>query len=918
MLVQQGTSYFQTRNCSGATAKTLHSAWKVVFGLLPILLCACGEFSAQGLLFLNSPELLSIRSKSLQTQLRAGDILEVEAVFSDPIEVEGTPGINLSVGDSIVWANYLTGTGSETLTFHYTVASNITASEITISTDSPFRESETSFFKNSNGTKKSPKLSTSLTEIPIKKETVSVSIDSQPPEIIGLSMATTTGAYNAGDTITVYVLFSETINLTGSPTIPLEMGATDRTVSCVSDPGNSNRLQCSYTIQAGDTSGDLDVVSGGSMDLTGVTIEDEYGNFFQEAGVFSFPLPTGSSSGSLAASASVVIDTTAPAVLRVTSSQSNGSYPALSGNMNLSVDVVFTEPIQFVSSGGRLSLELDVDNEFYPATSSTCDSYSIDQSSVSSLTVHCYLRPGDYSSDLDYASTTALTLTGSASITDSAGNSISLTLPAPGTANSLSDQKNLIIDARSQVKKIYSSRAPNISSTPTLRRSHRCALLADGQARCWGSNLEDQTGHEDLFNIAEDFSPLEYPTIPLLTGTRQIKELALGANFTCAIFESGQVGCWGRNNVGQLGTVTPGNLVNLGVLHARKIAAGWDHTCVILSDGTVGCWGGNSCGQLGVQLGTENCTVADSAYRDTVQIHAFGGTIRAIDITAGDKFTCVLMEDASVKCWGQNDVGQLGANISNTNSTSLGPQNTVLTGLPAKPVTLSSGRKHTCALLANGSVFCWGNNNRGQLGIGNTPTALNYMGYGTGAETMDISRIAEIGTVNAITVEAGDDHSCAILDTGDVRCWGDNNWGQLGLSKSSTTLAHLGTIQDPSTEAAISLGGKAIGLALGLQSTCALLSMGEVKCWGFSDPYVPLGYPQVLDGLPYSASDLTTVFLPGAFTYHILGDDEHPSSYGTIAIGGSKLPKKIASGHEHNCALFTDGTLKCWGDASDG
>jgi len=153
MLVQLGTSYIG----SIVRFRSAHGAWRPVTlficGLLTLSLVGCGEFAAQGLLFLNSPELISIRSKSLQTQLGAGETLEVEATFSNEVEVEGTPGINLTVGDTLVWANYVSGSGSDTLTFNYTVGSNINASEITLSTESPFRETDSSFFKTTSGTK---------------------------------------------------------------------------------------------------------------------------------------------------------------------------------------------------------------------------------------------------------------------------------------------------------------------------------------------------------------------------------------------------------------------------------------------------------------------------------------------------------------------------------------------------------------------------------------------------------------------------------------------------------------------------------------------------------------------------------------------------------------------------------------------
>ena len=189
-----------------------------------------------------------------------------------------------------------------------------------------------------------------------------------------------------------------------------------------------------------------------------------------------------------------------------------------------------------------------------------------------------------------------------------------------------------------------------------------------------------------------------------------------------------------------------------------EIYAGSVHTCAILDDGSVSCWGYNGNGQLGDGTTTERLT--------PTQTSSLGTNRTAVAITAGNAHTCVILDDGSVSCWGNNVFGQLGDGTTTERNT---PTQTSSLGFGRTAVAIATGQYHTCALLDDGSVSCWGYNTNGQLGGGttterNTPTQTSSLGTDR----------------TAVVITAGAFHTCAILDDGSVSCWGNNGDGQLG------------------------------------------------------------------------------------------------------------------------------------------
>jgi alpha-tubulin suppressor-like RCC1 family protein len=334
-------------------------------------------------------------------------------------------------------------------------------------------------------------------------------------------------------------------------------------------------------------------------------------------------------------------------------------------------------------------------------------------------------------------------------------------------------------------------------------------------------------------------------------GTVRVTALTLGAVHTCALLSDGTVRCWGRNDSGQLGdgtttsSPTPVAVMGLGGM-ATALVAGGDHTCALLSDDTVRCWGRNDSGQLGNGTTTPSPT--------PVAVMGLGSMATAL--VAGGDHTCALLADGGVQCWGRNDSGQLG-----NGTTTPSPTPVAVMGLGGMATALVAGAYHTCALRSDGTVRCWGRNDSGQLGDG------SRMNRPTPVPVVDL-----VGTASTLT--AGALHTCAVISDGRVQCWGRNDSGQLGDGT---------TTRSPTPVAVTGLGGTAAAVEAGGVHTCALLADGHVQCWG-SNFCGQLG-----DGTTTNRSTPTTVTGLG----------------GTAAV--------VDAGGFHTCALLADGRVQCWG-----
>ena len=278
------------------------------------------------------------------------------------------------------------------------------------------------------------------------------------------------------------------------------------------------------------------------------------------------------------------------------------------------------------------------------------------------------------------------------------------------------------------------------------------------------------------------------------------KSLALGAKFTCARNAGGQVKCWGDNSYGQLGyddTTTrgmgagPGTqtlaAVDLGEDRtAVSIAAADFHVCAVLDDASAKCWGRNDSGQLGQGSITGGSARLGDAVGEMAALQPidFGSGRRVLEIYPGQDFTCARLDDATVKCFGANDRAQLGR--GNLEPLGVAPGDIaaalpVALGTGLTPVQLSLGHYHACAILEDDAgarlAKCWGDNNWGQVGNGDTDRVGNDP-----AEMGDGLPAVDFGTGRSPRyLMATGGHSCALLDDQSTKCWGLNTWGQVGL-----------------------------------------------------------------------------------------------------------------------------------------
>jgi len=294
---------------------------------------------------------------------------------------------------------------------------------------------------------------------------------------------------------------------------------------------------------------------------------------------------------------------------------------------------------------------------------------------------------------------------------------------------------------------------------------HTCALAADGTVSCWGANPYGQLG---IGNNTDAHLPVPVSGGALVGKT--VTQVSAGASHTCALLSEGTVVCWGYNGSGGLGignnsdtnlpvAVSGGALAGKTVV---QISAGSFHTCALISDGTVACWGYNLTGQLGV---------GDNVNSD-VPVAITGGALAGktvAQISAGYFHTCALVSDGTVACWGYNNFGQLGDGGSTESNV---PRSVVPGDISSKTIAHLATGDHTCALVSDGTVACWGYNEYGELGIGSNTISENS------PQVIDGGALAG---ATVIRIAAGLYHTCAVVAGGTVSCWGDNDYGQLGV-----------------------------------------------------------------------------------------------------------------------------------------
>ena len=411
-----------------------------------------------------------------------------------------------------------------------------------------------------------------------------------------------------------------------------------------------------------------------------------------------------------------------------------------------------------------------------------------------------------------------------------------------------------------------------------LGMNHTCAITANGGVKCWGSNFYGILG--DGRNEGDRFIPIDVVGL-----TRHVRVISAGFSTSCAVMDDNSVQCWGDD---------PSNLPHQvkGLPPIQSVSVGAFHICALTTAGEVYCWGQNGSGQLG-----------NGSTEDSSEPVAVVGLHDATMISAGLRHTCALRSEGGVQCWGDNAQGQLGDGSTTSASTPVD-----VAGLSVGVQAVSAGQQHTCALMTDGTVQCWGDNMFGQLGDGTT-TMRPLPGLVPGLEG-----IVQLDSHNT-------NHVCTLTNTGQVMCWGANRFGQVGDGSFSnrTNPTHVENL--PESIRSVNVGGT---------HTCALTSEGDVICWGANNfgqsgknpgwaPVDVLGLAANVKSIDIDYDHACAIADGGVKCwgnngFGQLGDGTRTTRFKpTDVVGLNNGVKTVDLGYLFTCALTESGEVKCWG-----
>lgn len=338
--------------------------------------------------------------------------------------------------------------------------------------------------------------------------------------------------------------------------------------------------------------------------------------------------------------------------------------------------------------------------------------------------------------------------------------------------------------------------------------------------------------------------------------------------------------------------------------NVADVSLGVAHSCALLTDGTVKCWGSNRddiwWNNDGGQLGDGTGTNRSTA----VPVVGLTGVSQ---ISVGGTHSCALLTDGTVKCWGVNTSGQLGDGTTTNRLTPV-----TVTGLSGVAY-LSAGYYHTCAVLTGGTVKCWGANNYGQLGDGTTIDRMSPVAVG--------------GLAGVSQVSLDYTQTCAVLSGGSAKCWGGNAQGELGDGSTTDRLSPV----------SVSGLSGVVEIDAGADHSCARLTNSTVKCWGTNFQGELGDGTTTLRLTPVSVVGLSGAADLSVAGWHAcaaltdgsarcwgrndsgqVGDGTMTTRFSPVAVSGLSGATRVAAGAFHSCALLSSGTISCWGHDSEG
>ncbi|MBK8173693.1 MAG: hypothetical protein IPK60_25605 [Sandaracinaceae bacterium] len=389
----------------------------------------------------------------------------------------------------------------------------------------------------------------------------------------------------------------------------------------------------------------------------------------------------------------------------------------------------------------------------------------------------------------------------------------------------------------------------------------------DGSA--WDATMDaglstDASGISDAFVAADDGSAILTDSGTSDAGATLVPgSYFAGAYHTCHLRSGGEVACWGRNVSSDVGGSASDHQnaprVVTSLASVQTMAAGGGFSCAVLSSGSVACWGINSYHELGDgSTTTRTSAVSTSGISSAVQIDVSPLTDPDETYIAGGHHACITQSDGDVYCWGNNEYGQLGDGTTTVRTSAVSAS-----GL-GDVVSVAVGNAHSCALDDAGHVKCWGSNSEYERGTDFGIIGLSPNSVSLGDEIMQL--------------EAGSEFTCALHVSGEIECWGRNEYSQLGHD-------YIGVAPGRAIPVTVDGINNATSICAGAAFACARLETGRIKCWGRNHR------GQLGDG--------TTTTRESPVTVSVIDD-----------------ATSISCGDAHACATRADHSVYCWGDDS--
>lgn len=420
---------------------------------------------------------------------------------------------------------------------------------------------------------------------------------------------------------------------------------------------------------------------------------------------------------------------------------------------------------------------------------------------------------------------------------------------------------------------------------------------SDGAADC-----ADECPHDPALTTSGDCGCPDAPLIGRFCGPGRICDalgecelqpgtgiLAAGPWDTCILTAQGAVACQS----------TTGETVDFGhEFRAFQIGVGLHHACALFEDGSVRCWGDGALATEHGQLGTTDFTIGDDGLLDPADVGDVELGEPALRISVGASYNCAVLESGAVRCWGENTLGQLGVGTTldmGDDPGEMPPPDVPLSRQRA--VEVAAGNNHTCAILEGGAVRCWGRGFGGALGYGSEADQL--VPPDTNVELSG----------PAVQIDTGSSHTCAVLENAGLQCWGYNAGGQLGYG----TTSNVGDNETPASVGAVPVPGPVVEVVIGQGTaarapiyTCARFEDGAVRCWG-ENSLGGLGYRHSVtigdNETPAEAEDETY------FNARLQAD---VPLGGPLEIGFPSFAIALAHGGDR-CLMRSDLEVLCWG-----